>query len=57
MFTGTAQAYQASLATEPILVAAALIALRATNTRGEPISSLEPDLLSEPNPVSAIKVF
>jgi predicted MFS family arabinose efflux permease len=38
------------------LVAAALIARRATNTRGEPISSVEPELVSEMNPVPVIEV-
>jgi EmrB/QacA subfamily drug resistance transporter len=38
------------------LVAAALIALRATNTRGEPVSSAEPEFVSEMNPVPEVEV-
>jgi MFS family permease len=45
----------ALLVSSLFLVAAALIALRATNTRGEPASSVEPDLTLDVNPVSAIE--
>jgi hypothetical protein len=37
------------------LVAAALIALRATNTRGEPVSNVEPEFVLEMDPVPAIE--
>ena len=46
----------ALLVSSLFLVAAALIALRATNTRGEPISSVEPELVSEVNPVPVVEV-
>ena len=46
----------ALLVSSIFLVAAALIALRATNTRGEPVSSVEPELVSEMNPEPAIEV-
>jgi len=46
----------ALLVSSLFLIAAALIALRATNTRGEPISSVEPDSDSEVNPVPVVEV-
>jgi EmrB/QacA subfamily drug resistance transporter len=46
----------ALLVSSLFLVAAALIALRATNTRGEPVSSVEPELALDVNPVPAIEL-
>ena len=46
----------ALLVSSIFLVAAALIALRATNTRGEPISSVEPEIVFEMDPVPAVEV-
>jgi MFS family permease len=46
----------ALLVSSIFLVAAALIALRATNTRGEPISSVEPESIAEMSPVPAAEV-
>jgi EmrB/QacA subfamily drug resistance transporter len=45
----------ALLVSSLFLVAAALIALRATNTRGEPVSSVEPEVALDLNPVPAIE--
>ena len=45
----------ALLVSSLFLVAAALIALRATNTRGEPVSSVEPELGLDMDPVPAIE--
>jgi predicted MFS family arabinose efflux permease len=45
----------ALLVSSLFLVAAALIALRATNTRGEPVSPVEPEFVAELNPVPAIE--
>jgi len=45
----------ALLVSSLFLVAAALIALRATNTRGEPVSSVEPELGLHLDPVLAIE--
>jgi EmrB/QacA subfamily drug resistance transporter len=46
----------ALLVSSIFLVAAALIALYATNTRGEPVLTVEPEFLSETNPVPAVEV-
>ena len=46
----------ALLVSSIFLVAAALIALRATNTRGEPLSGVESESVSEMSPVRAIEV-
>jgi EmrB/QacA subfamily drug resistance transporter len=46
----------ALLVSSIFLVAAALIALRATNTRGEPLSSVEPEAVSEEDPAPALEV-
>jgi energy-coupling factor transporter transmembrane protein EcfT len=46
----------ALLVSNVFLVAAAVIALRATNTRGEPIPSAEPEFESEMNPVPIVEV-
>ena len=46
----------ALLVSSVFLVAAAVIALRATNTRGEPIPSVEPEFESELNPVPIVEV-
>jgi EmrB/QacA subfamily drug resistance transporter len=46
----------ALLVSSIFLVAAALIALRATNTRGEPISSVEPEIALEEDPAPALEV-
>jgi EmrB/QacA subfamily drug resistance transporter len=45
----------ALLVSSLFLVAAALIALRATNTRGEPVSSVESEFALDLNPVPAIE--
>jgi predicted MFS family arabinose efflux permease len=46
----------ALLVSSLFLVAAALIALRATNTRGEPIPSIEPEFVAVMNPLPEVEV-